>query len=62
MQPARVVARNVLVHFTTILEFKNADKHELNAIVQKQVKKCLKKNKKKKEAAYASEEEDSDAS
>ena len=43
-------------------KFKRAEKHELNAIVEKQVKKYLKKNKEKKEAAYASDGGDSDAS
>ena len=43
-------------------KFKSADKHELNALVQKQVNKCLKKKKEKKEAAYALDGEDSDAS
>ena len=41
---------------------KTAEKNELNAIVQKQAKKYLKKNKEKKEAAYASDGGDTDSS
>ena len=40
-------------------KFKSSDRHELNALVQKQVKKFLKK---KKELAYASDDPESDAS